>query len=270
MKIFDIHTHVYPDAIAEKAVAALGKFYNFVPQGKGTYDDMTEADRKSKVSGFLVFSVATNAHQIHRVNECLIETMKRGREDGFEAYAFGGMHQDCDDMEAEINYAINGGLCGIKIHPDIQGEDIDSRKFYPLYEIAEGRFPIYFHMGDDRPQYRFSSAYKLKKVLSDFPRLKVVAAHLGGYKAGDDERFLFCGNENVYYDTSSALWYLSPGQAEQIIGRLGYGRVMFGTDYPVMKPEAELMLFDRLRLPDKVKEDILYNNAIRFLSEIKA
>ena len=39
MKIFDIHTHIYPDAIAERAVTALGKFYDFVPQGKGTYAD---------------------------------------------------------------------------------------------------------------------------------------------------------------------------------------------------------------------------------------
>ena len=36
-KVFDIHTHTYPEAIAEKAVANLGKFYNFVPEGKGTY-----------------------------------------------------------------------------------------------------------------------------------------------------------------------------------------------------------------------------------------
>lgn len=267
MKIFDIHTHIYPDAIAEKAVTALGKFYDFVPEGKGTYGDMTEHCRGAGVCGFLVFSVATNAHQVHRVNECLIEIMKRGREDGFEAYAFGGMHQDCADMESEIEYAISGGLCGIKIHPDIQGEDIDSRKFYPLYEIAEGRFPIYFHMGDDRPQYRFSTTDKLAKVLSDFPRLRVVAAHLGGYRTSDGERLLLHGNGNVMYDTSSALWNLEPDHAAKIIGKLGYDRVMFGTDYPVMFPQTELVLFDRLKLPDGVKEDILYNNAKRFLTE---
>ena len=265
MKIFDIHTHVYPDAIAEKAVTALGKFYDFVPQGKGTYGDMTDKDREAGVSGFLVFSVATNAHQVHRVNECLIDVMKRGREDGFEAYAFGGMHQDCADMESEIEYAISGGLCGIKLHPDIQGEDIDSRKFYPLYEIAEGRFPIYFHMGDDRPQYRFSETDKLVKVLSDFPRLRVVAAHLGGYKTPDEQRFLLGKNENVMFDTSSALWYLEPEHASKIIKNLGYGRVMFGTDYPVMYPKSELELFKKLDLPDKDKEDILYYNAKRFL-----
>jgi predicted TIM-barrel fold metal-dependent hydrolase len=67
------------------------------------------------------------------------------------------------------------------------------------------------------------------------------------------------------YDTSSSLWYLDPDHAVKIIGKLGYGRVMFGTDYPVMYPASELRLFEKLRLPDSVREDILYNNAARFL-----
>ena len=33
-KIFDIHTHTYPEALAEKAVRNLGAFYDFVPEGK--------------------------------------------------------------------------------------------------------------------------------------------------------------------------------------------------------------------------------------------
>ena len=29
-KVFDIHTHTYPEAISEKAVTSLGNFYNFL------------------------------------------------------------------------------------------------------------------------------------------------------------------------------------------------------------------------------------------------
>ena len=36
-KVFDIHTHTYPEAISEKACVSLGKFYNFTVYGKGTY-----------------------------------------------------------------------------------------------------------------------------------------------------------------------------------------------------------------------------------------
>ena len=104
MKIFDVHTHVYPDKIAERAVDALGKFYDFVPEGDGTYGNMTDNDRKCGVNGFLLLCVATNAHQIRRVNESVAAAMERGGADGFEAYAFGGIHP-CGDMKAEIRSA---------------------------------------------------------------------------------------------------------------------------------------------------------------------
>ncbi len=266
MKIFDAHTHIYPDAIAERAVAALDNFYEFVSEGKGKYGDLTEHCRKNGVSGFLLLCVATNAHQIHRVNESIISAVKRGREDGFEAYAFGGMHP-CDNMEEEIEFCVENGLSGIKIHPDIQGVDIDDKRLYPLYDAANGRFPIYFHSGDNRPRYKFSSPDKLAKILREFPKLTVVAAHLGGYMANDEAIEYLRGNDRVWYDTSSALWAMTPERADGIISALGVGHMMFGTDYPVKYPDTELPRFFALDLTDKEREDVLYNNARTFLDE---
>lgn len=264
MKIFDVHTHIYPDAIAERAVTALDNFYEFVSDGKGTYDDLASSSKDNGVCGFLLLCVATNAHQIHRVNESIISAVKRGREDGFEAYAFGGMHP-CENMEEEIEFCIESGLSGIKIHPDIQRVDIDDPRLYPLYDMANGKFPIYFHSGDDRPQYRYSEPHKLAKILKEFPKLTVVAAHLGGYMANDEAIEYLEGNDRVWYDTSSALWAMTPERADEIISRLGTSHMMFGTDYPVKYADSELERFYKLRLTEKEREDILYNNAQAFL-----
>jgi predicted TIM-barrel fold metal-dependent hydrolase len=125
--------------------------------------------------------------------------------------------------------------------------------------------PVYFHIGDDRPQYRYSEPKKLARILKMFPKLEVVAAHLGGYKAKEEAIEYLAGKPNVYYDTSSALWYQSPEEASDTIHKLGTENVMFGTDYPVKNPKTELELFSRLTLTDKQREDILWNNAIRFL-----
>ena len=38
-KIIDIHTHVYPEAISDKAVKSLAAFYEFTVEGKGTYTE---------------------------------------------------------------------------------------------------------------------------------------------------------------------------------------------------------------------------------------
>ncbi|MBP5206943.1 MAG: amidohydrolase family protein, partial [Clostridia bacterium] len=240
-------------------------FYDFVPEGKGTYADMTENDRKSGVNGFLLLCVATNAHQIRRANEAVADAVKRGRDDGFEAYGFGGMHP-CDNMEEEISFCLDAGLSGIKIHPDIQGVDIDDPRLFPLYEEAEDRFPVYFHMGDDRPQYRFSSPDRLARIMKLFPRLTVAAAHFGGYKASDEALEYLTGSDRIFFDTSSALWAMTCERAELMISRLGVSRVMFGTDSPIMLPETELPRFYRLRLTEKEREDVLYNNAKAFLS----
>ena len=175
------------------------------------------------------------------------------------------MHQDFPDFAGEIARAKSLGLRGVKIHPDIQGVDIDDPRLLPLYEILEAeKMPIYLHMGDNRPEYRFSEASKLVRVLDMFPRLTAVAAHLGGYKAWDESVPLLAGRKNVWYDTSSALWAMTPEKADEIIGKLGAENVMFGTDYPVVNTKEELERFFCLRLTDAQREDILWNNAMRF------
>ncbi len=265
MNVFDIHTHIYPDALADRAVANLGRFYDFQPAGKGTYADLAAHAAQSGVGGFLLLAVATNAHQVPKVNDGVAAAAAEACRAGFLGCAFGGMHQDYTDFEGEIARCESLGIRGIKIHPDIQGVDIDDPKLLPLYEIAAGRMPIYFHMGDNRPQYRFSEARKLARVLEMFPKLEVAAAHLGGYRRQDEAIEYLAGNERVWYDTSSALWYLDPAEATRIIRRLGTERMMFGTDYPVLYPEDEFVLFDRLALTDREREDVLWHNALRFL-----
>lgn len=266
-KVFDIHTHTYPEAISEKACVNLGKFYNFVTEGKGTYADLESQAAANNVGGYLLFSVATNAHQVEKVNTSIADLVALSRSHGFKSYGFAGMHQDFPDFESELDRCISLGLCGVKLHPDIQGVDINDSRLMPLYEIMQSKgLRLYLHMGDDRPEYRFSEAGKLVEVLERFPSLVVVAAHLGGYKAWDDAVTFLAGRENVWYDTSSALWAMTTEYAENLISRLGYDRVMFGTDYPVKNTDDELERFLSLRLTDSQREDILWNNAMRFLS----
>lgn len=264
-KVFDIHTHTYPEAISEKAVVNLGKFYDFVCQGKGTYAHLESQAEENNVHGYLLFSVATNAHQVEKVNTSIANLAELSRSHGFLTVGFAGMHQDFEDMEGEVNRAVSLGMRGVKIHPDIQGVDIDDPRLLKLYEIVAGRLPVYFHIGDNRAQYRFSEARKLARVMDMFPKLEVVAAHLGGYKAWEEAIEFLAGRDNVWYDTSSALWAMTPEYADDVVGKLGAENVMFGTDYPVKNTAEELERFFRLKLTEKEREDILWNNAVRFL-----
>ena len=93
---------------------------------------------------------------------------------------------------------------------------------------------------------------------------EVVAAHLGGYQAWMDAPLL-ANHLRVWFDTSSALWAMTPGYASELIHRLGTDRVMFGTDYPVKVYETELTRFFALDLTEAERTVILYDNAARFL-----
>lgn len=265
-KVFDIHTHTYPEKIASKACENLGKFYNFPVLGQGTYSHLESQAEENNVRGFLLFSVATNAHQVSKVNDSIAELAALSRSHGFKTVGFAGMHQDFENFEYEINRVEAMGLRGVKIHPDIQEVNVDDKRLLPLYEIlSEKRLPLYLHVGDNRPEYQFSSADKVLNVHRMFPDLQIVAAHLGGYKAWDMALDLLAGQENIMYDTSSALWAMSPDSAVNIISKLGAENVMFGTDYPVVNTKEELNRFMLLNLSENDREKILWDNAIRFL-----
>lgn len=263
-KIFDIHTHIYPEKIAAKASVNLGAFYNFVVEGKGTYEDLQRVGAESGTRGFLLLGVATNPTQVHSVNDFIADTVKLSRSRGYHTFGFMGMHQDHSDFAAELDRAVSIGLSGVKIHPDIQGVDIDDRRLYELYSLIEGKLPLYLHMGDDRPQYRFSSPEKLSKILNEFPNLTVVAAHLGGYRSWESAMETLAGRENVWYDTSSALWAMSVDYANKVVSKLGTEKLMFGTDYPVKNTDEEIERVLALDLTDSEREDIFWNNAARF------
>ena len=263
-KLFDFHTHIYPEKIASKASVNLGNFYNFVVEGAGTYEGLERVGAEAGARGFLLLGVATNPSQVHSVNDFIADTVKLSRSRGFHTYGFLGMHQDHPDFAAELDRSVALGLSGVKIHPDIQGVDIDDRRLFELYSMMEGKLPLYLHMGDDRPQYRFSSPEKLVRVLDEFPRLTVVAAHLGGYRSWDSATEFLAKRENVWYDTSSALWAMTTEYANEVISKLGTERIMFGTDYPVKNTAEEVERVLALDLTDDEREDIFWNNAAGF------
>lgn len=264
-KIFDIHTHVYPDVIADRAVTALGNFYEFDTMGRGTVRDLIDTSKEAGIMGFLMLGVATNARQVESVNDYLAEAVKIGESEGMTALAFGGMHQDYAEKEKEIERIISLGMKGIKIHPDIQGVNIDDERFFPMYDMMQGKLPVYFHMGDDRERYKFSTAARLKRILDLFPKLVVCAAHFGSYRATEEAEELLFGHDRVYYDTSSSFYTMSYERATELVKRAGAEKCMFGTDYPVVTGPEEFDRFMHMDITEKERERIFYGTAKEFL-----
>ena len=144
--IIIMHCHIFPDKIEEKAVSAIGAFYDIPMQNKGTSEFLLADGRPVGVNKYLVCSTATTAHQVESINNFV------AREAGLhpEFIGFGSLHPDYEDVAAEIDRMLSLGLRGIKLHPDFQKFNIDDERAFPIYKAAEGRLPILFHTGDDR------------------------------------------------------------------------------------------------------------------------
>ena len=264
-RIFDFHTHAYPDAVAPKAVGALNRFYHFTAECTGRLDELLESARNANLFGMALLGVATNPQQVEQVNQSILRNADTARREGFRAVAFIGMHQDYTDMEAEVLRGMRLGAKGVKLHPDIQQVDIDDPRLCRLYEIlSRYDLPVCLHMGDDRAEYRYSSPDKLAVVAKRFPRVRFIASHLGGYRAWEESRVLI-GLPNLWFDTSSVLGLLDQKSVLELIRSIGVDRVFFGTDYPVTNATRELQRFFALPLLEEERRSILWDNAALFL-----
>lgn len=262
-KKIDMHAHIYPQKIAEKAKRNIEAFYGIpaVPETDGTVETLIDLGKKYNVVKYLVHSTATKVEQVSHINDFIAKTISEHD----ELIGFGTMHflLTPQEIAAEAERAIGLGIRGIKLHPDCQRFYIDDPVMDNIYAACQDYdLPILIHTGDDR--YDYSRPYRMAIVAKKFPRCRFIAAHFGGYSCWDQ---LDCYEDtpNVWFDTTSTLFKIQKGEPERLIEKFGADRFFFGTDYPLTSAEQELSLFRQLDIDDETQEKIYYKNAAAFL-----
>ena len=258
MAVIDVHAHVYPENLAPKAVKNIGDFYDSRTFGSGTPDDLLSVRQRAPITHFVVHSVALTPHASTSINNFFAEQIRIHP----EFIGFMALHPDSPDPEAEVQRAIDMGLCGIKLHPDMQQCDIDDPRYMRIYEIIEGRIPLILHTGDYRSDR--SSPTRLVKVLKAFPDLVVDAAHFG-FWSRFDVGYDVLKDERVFVDASSSLYFVGERHMRELVRLYGTDRVLFGSDYPMWDPAREYEFFQNAGFSDDELENLLWHNAERFL-----
>ena len=166
MKIADIHAHIFPEKLAEKASHSIGSFYGVSIEREADMPRLCAEDKLAGITRCVVSNSATNASQVQNANTFLAEAVR-----GHDGYlAFGTIYPGMDGFEEELDRMLELGLRGIKIHPDFQKLAIDDERGIETYKaIARRDLPVLFHMGDDR--YDFSSPERLTNLLRRVPEL---------------------------------------------------------------------------------------------------
>ena len=258
VEIIDFHAHIYPDKIAEKASQATGDFYGITPAYSGTSKELLTSGKAAGISRFVLLPVATKPDQVSHINDFIADEVSAHN----EFYGFGTLHPDCENILEETDHIISLGLKGIKLHPDTQQFNTDDKRLFEVFDYIQGKTPLLVHCGDKR--FDFSHPRRLKNVIDNFPHLQVIAAHLGGWSLFD-EAFELLKDENCYLDISSTMMFLPPEQIEHYIHGYGVERILFGTDFPLWRPEQEVASFRRLNLSSFEFERIAYKNALGIL-----
>ena len=259
MKIIDMHTHVYPDTIAAKAAQNIRNYYHLGENMDGTVSTLLRRGTEAGVSGYLLLPVAVKPDHVHSINQ-----FTRQQADSHECFVgFGTVHAAMENMMEEVEAIVSMGLKGIKIHPDCQHFNIDDPRMFPLYEAMQGRLPMMIHLGDER--YDYSHPARLRKVLKNFPRLRVCAAHFGGHTMYETAKECLSDTDCIL-DISSTLMFLDKKTAESYVNHYGAERLAFGTDYPVWDPVQEVQRFLALDITEEQKEQIAWKTAARFLN----
>ena len=260
-KVINAHCHIYPDKIASKAVKGIRDFYDLDMSLNGKTDDLIRNGSRVGVVHYLVHSVATTPKQVKSINEFISYEVKE--HDGLFT-GFGTLHPDSDDIEGDVNYLLDLGLKGVKLHPDFQLFALNEERAFKLGEaINDADIPVLIHCGDFR--YNYSNPEQLIPFLERFPDMTVIGAHFAGWSMWEDATKQLAGTPNLYVDLSSSLYALSPETALELIHAYGADKVLWGTDYPMWDAVSEMEYFNKIDLTEKERSQILYENASKLL-----
>lgn len=253
--IIDVHAHIFPMKIAEKAVLGIGGFYETRMKSAGSSEVLLEEERKAGVSRCVVHSVATVPQQVHSINDFIASECQKHP----EFIGFGSLHPDMEGIEQEVERCISLGLKGIKLHPDFQRFLIDEERAMPIYQAIAGRMPLLVHTGDYR--YEYSKPERLANVLDMFPKLDCIAAHFGGWSEQECAlRFLL--PKRCVVDCSSSFGFLRDrNRIVRLFKEWGAERVLFGCDFPMWHIKDELDYLLGCGLSEDELELVLHKNA---------
>ncbi len=265
--IIDFHTHIFPDALAPKALASLQATAGLEVVFDGTASGLVELIKRDGVDRAVVLNTATNPRQVDKVNGFALETYK-----SFEALIpFCSLHPMTENPFEVLSDLKNKGIKGIKLHPDYVGVEVDDAAFAPALEAAsELGIPVVIHAGYDpvSPNKMHATPTMIARVLERYPKLRLVVAHLGGVNRWDEVVSVLCGRENLWLDTAFCCERIgiTKEQGRRIFDRHPHDRILFGSDAPWASPSEVLGFVYSLGLSEDSLELILHKNVESLLN----
>jgi uncharacterized protein len=233
--IIDAHAHVWPDHIAPRVLAA--RPANLDPVHDGTVSGLRDAMDAAGIDMAMTLAIANVAKNVERTNEFI------GMVDRTRFIPFGTVHPGLS-VEQNLRSLRDNGIRGVKLHPLFQDLSLGDEAVLELVRaLADADITIITHAGaggDERSNERGAPKH-LRALLDAVPHLRLIACHYGGYHRLGEAENLVVGSRAVL-ETSwpPRLADLDAERVRAIVARHGADRMVFGSDWPMADPAAEI------------------------------
>lgn len=266
--MIDMHVHLYPDAMAERMLTVLSKTASVSVHTDGTAAGTREKFREWGISCGVAMNITVSGRSMHKINDFAAEIQGNG------ILCFGSVHPEAKGVSSEVRRIKELGLYGVKLHPVYQGFAADDPRMTDIYEeIERCGLPVTFHAGFDpaAPESDFASSARIAQVAKGFPKLRIIAAHLGGLNRWDEMERTLLSRENVYFDTAmlADCWKGGKDKLASVIRAHGIEKVLFGSDCPYSSPEKEAAFLRESGLTEEELSYIFEVNAMKLLGQGK-
>ena len=261
----DVHTHIHPDLIAKPVLDNMTETFGYPAVGLNTVAGIKEHMISSGVDKSVVLGVVEEVRHVKAANDWLISIQDD------MLVPFGAIHPDMDGKSEEIRRLRESGIKGIKLHPMVNQYYPDDPRMFEVYEELGDDMVVEIHSGrwaHTKPgETVWADPSRIRKVIEKFPKMKVVALHLGGFYMLDEAERELIGLPNVLIDTTwpPALKEVGVRTMLEIVNKHGSDKVCFGTDFPLADMAEDAKFIENLPLPGADKERILGENARTFI-----
>jgi uncharacterized protein len=275
--IIDFHTHIFPPEIINTRGRYLAsdrlfsELYSSPATKLASAEDLIGVMDEQSIDLAVVQNFAWSDPEICRLtNDYLMEACARYPR---RLIGFGMVALDSPESALpEIERCIKGGMRGIgEIRPgrrwlenlDLVRPVVQSIIENHLILLTHASEPLghsYAGKGDITPQ-------RLYPFISSFPGLKLVCAHWGGglpfYTLMPEVNKTL---DQVYFDTAASPYLYNPTIYQQTASLAAAGKVLFGSDFPLLKPRRLLAEIQAQEIPEDTRKQILSGNACGLLS----
>jgi uncharacterized protein len=276
--IIDFHTHVFPPWVRErrdeyiKSDACFSLLYSEPKAKLATAEELVASMDEAGIDLSVLLNIGWVSHELCvKTNDYILDSVSRypGRLVGFCAI----QPRAGEAAVAEMERCTRARAKGIgELRSDVQGFDLtDKETMGPIVEAAVKNSLLFLTHSSEPVGHVYSGKGRitpdiLYAFVSRYPNLKTVCAHWGGglpfYALMPEVGKALA---NVYFDTAATVFLYRPEIFEQISRIVGSDKILFGTDYPLMRQSRVIAQVQSSRLPEEDRTKILGANAQNLL-----